>query len=75
MKPLIEFIAHHLVDYPEKVSVQELVGPRATLYRLRVHPQDVGRVIGKRGSVANAIRTVVRVAAEKKGTRAVLEID
>ncbi|MGI6207705.1 MAG: KH domain-containing protein [Anaerolineae bacterium] len=75
MRPLIEFIAQNLVEYPEKVQVMELVGPRATLYRLRVDGKDVGRVIGKGGSVANAMRTVVRVAAEKKGQRAVLEID
>ena len=75
MKQLIEFIAMHLVDHPDKVSVQEVVGPRANLYRLRVHPQDVGRIIGKRGSVINAIRTVVRVAAENKGVRAILEVD
>ena len=72
---LIEFIAHNLVDQPEKVQVLELVGPRATLYRLRVDGGDVGRVIGKSGSVANAMRTLLRVAAEKKGERAVLEID
>ncbi|NPV09245.1 MAG: KH domain-containing protein [Anaerolineae bacterium] len=75
MRPLIEFIAHNLVEHPEKVQVLELVGPRATLYRLRVDASDVGRVIGKGGSVANAMRTVLRVAAEKKGQRAVLEID
>ncbi|NLT42064.1 MAG: KH domain-containing protein [Anaerolineae bacterium] len=75
MRRLIEFIAHNLVDYPDKVQVVEMAGPRATLYRLRVDPSDVGRVIGKSGSVANAMRTVLRVAAEKKGERAVLEID
>lgn len=75
MRRLIEFIAHNLVDYPDKVQVMEMVGPRATLYRLRVDSSDVGRVIGKSGSVANAMRTVLRVAAEKKGERAVLEID
>ncbi len=75
MRTLIEFITHNLVDHPEKVQVQEIVGPRANLYRVRVDPQDTGRVIGKGGSVANAIRTVVRVAAEKKGVRAVVEID
>jgi len=75
MKNLIEFIVHNIVEYPEKVYVQEIVGPRANLYRLRVAPQDVGRVIGKRGSVINAIRTVVRIAAEKKGIRAMVEID
>jgi uncharacterized protein len=75
MRPLIEYIAHNLVEYPEAVQVQELVGPRANLYRLRVAPQDVGRIIGKGGAVANAIRTVVRVAAERNGVRAILEID
>jgi uncharacterized protein len=75
MRPLIEYIAYNLVELPEAVQVQELVGPRANLYRLRVAPQDVGRIIGKGGAVANAMRTVVRVAAERKGVRAILEID
>ena len=75
MKTLIEFIAQNLVENPETVQVQELSGPRANLYRLRVAPDDIGRIIGKGGAVANAIRTVVRVAAEKKGERAILEID
>jgi predicted RNA-binding protein YlqC (UPF0109 family) len=75
MRALIEYIAHNLVEEPEAVQVQELVGPRANLYRLRVAPKDVGRVIGKGGTVASAIRTVVRVAAEKRGERAILEID
>ncbi len=75
MRALVEFIARQLVRYPEKVHVQEIVGPRANLYRLRVDPSDVGRVIGKGGSVANAMRTVLRVAAERQGIRAILEID
>jgi|YelNatPaOPRAMG01_1025707.scaffolds.fasta_scaffold786152_1 predicted RNA-binding protein YlqC (UPF0109 family) len=75
MKALIEFIASNLVEHPDRVQVQEQVGQRATVYRLRVAPDDVGRIIGKGGTVANAIRTVVRVAAEKKGVRAILEID
>jgi uncharacterized protein len=75
MKALIEFIASNLVEHPDGVQVQEQVGQRATLYRLRVAQEDVGRIIGKGGTVANAIRTVVRVAAEKKGVRAILEID
>ena len=75
MKALIEFIANNLVEHPERVQVQEQAGQRATLYRLRVAPDDVGRIIGKGGAVANAVRTVVRVAAERKGVRAILEID
>jgi len=75
MKLLIEFIAQNLVEHPDEVQVQELSGPRANLYRLRVSSDDIGRIIGKGGAVANAIRTVVRVAAEKKGERAILEID
>jgi hypothetical protein len=74
MKELIEDIAKALVDDPSQVYVEEFVGGRQIVYRLRVAPEDMGRVIGKGGRVANAMRTLLRVAAVRQGKRAVLEI-
>lgn len=74
MKELIEYMAKSLVDDPSQVYVKEVVGPRQTIYQLHVAPEDMGRVIGKGGRVANAMRTLLRVAAVRKGQRAILEI-
>jgi predicted RNA-binding protein YlqC (UPF0109 family) len=74
MKELIEYIAEALVDDPSQVYVEEIVGSRQIVYNLQVAPGDMGRVIGKGGRVANAMRTLLRVAAVRKGKRAVLEI-
>jgi predicted RNA-binding protein YlqC (UPF0109 family) len=74
MKELIEYIAKSLVDQPDQVRVNEIAGANAIIYELRVAPGDMGRVIGKKGRVANAMRTLVRVAAARVGKRAILEI-
>jgi len=74
MKELIEYIAKVLVDDPSQVYVEEIVGSRQIVYQLQVAPQDMGRVIGKGGRVANAMRTLLRVAAVRKGKRVILEI-
>ena len=74
MKELIEYIAKALVDDPSQVYVEEIVEERQIVYQLRVAPEDMGRVIGKGGRVANAMRTLLRVAAVRQGKRAVLEI-
>ncbi len=74
MKELIEYIAKALVDDPSQVYVEEIVRSRQIVYQLHVAPEDMGRVIGKGGRVANAMRTLLRVAAVRKGKRAVLEI-
>lgn len=74
MKELIEFIAKSLVDDPSQVHVEEVVRSRQIVYQLHVAPEDMGRVIGKGGRVANAMRTLLRVAAAREGKRAVLEI-
>jgi predicted RNA-binding protein YlqC (UPF0109 family) len=71
-KELVEYIAKTLVEDPEEVSVKEIRGGRVTVLELHVARQDMGRVIGKDGRVANAIRTLVRIAATDK--RVVLEI-
>jgi predicted RNA-binding protein YlqC (UPF0109 family) len=74
MKELIEYIAKALVDNPEDVVVDEIRhGNRVTL-ELRVAKDDMGRVIGKSGRVANSIRTLLRVAAERDGSQVSLDV-
>ena len=74
MKDFVEYIAKHLVDKPDEVKVTEVEGERVTVYELRVGDGDLGKVIGKRGQTAKAIRTLLSAAAAKMGKRAVLEI-
>jgi hypothetical protein len=74
MKELIEYMAKSLVDDPSQVYVKEIVRAREIIYQLKVAPEDMGRVIGKGGRVANAMRTLLRVSAVRKGKRTVLEI-
>ena len=75
MKDLVEYIAKSLVDDPASVEVTEAhTGGSAIVLELRVAPDDMGRVIGKSGRVANAIRALLRVVATKEGKRVTLEI-
>lgn len=74
MKQFIELIVKELVDNPDQVVVSEVDGERTTVYELRVGPGDLGKVIGKRGKTAGAIRTLISAASAKKGKRAMLEI-
>jgi len=74
MRELIEFIAKSLVDDPSQVHVSEIEGETSVILELRVGPEDMGRVIGKSGRTANAMRTLVRVLAAKQGKRVSLEI-
>ena len=73
MKDLIEYIAKSLVDHPEEVQVRENGGGRVRI-ELSVSKDDMGRVIGKGGKVANSIRTLLRVAAEREGKQATLDV-
>jgi predicted RNA-binding protein YlqC (UPF0109 family) len=74
MKTLTEYIAKSLVDHPDEVAVDEVRhGNRVTL-ELSVAKDDMGRVIGKGGRVANAIRTLLRVAAEREGSQVTLDV-
>ncbi|PIR59321.1 MAG: hypothetical protein COU69_00995 [Candidatus Pacebacteria bacterium CG10_big_fil_rev_8_21_14_0_10_56_10] len=78
MKNLLEFLLVHLVDNPEDVSVEEVPEDRQVRYIIHVHADDMGKVIGKRGSVIQAIRTVAKIRAVKEGIRAyvtVAEVD
>ena len=74
LKELIEYMAKALVDDPDQVQVEEIEGTSATIYELRVAQEDMGRVIGKQGRVANAMRTLLRAAAARQGRRVTLEI-
>jgi len=74
MKELIEYMAKALVDDPDSVRVEEIEGTSATIYELRVSADDMGRVIGKQGRVANAMRVLLRAAAARQGRRVTLEI-
>ena len=74
MKELIEYIAKALVDSPEQVQVRESGGGERVRLELSVAQGDMGRIIGKSGKVANAIRTVLRVAAEREGKQATLDV-
>ena len=74
MKPLVEFIAKQLVDDPDAVSVNEVEGERITICELSVARDDLGKVIGKQGRTARAIRTVLAAAGMRDHKKAVLEI-
>jgi len=74
IKELVEYMAKSLVEHPDQVRVEEISGARSIVYELRVAQSDMGRVIGKEGRVANAMRSLVRVAAAQSGRRAILEI-
>jgi hypothetical protein len=74
MKELIEAIAKALVDNPAQVSVQAVEGEQVTVLELRVHPSDLGKVIGKQGRTARSIRTILNAAGMKLKKRFALEI-
>lgn len=73
-KDLVEYIAKSLVDNPDGVSVNVVEGEKSTILELKVSPDDIGKVIGKHGRIAKAIRTVLSASATKTGKRVVLEI-
>jgi uncharacterized protein len=74
MRELVELIAKALVDESDQVSVTEVEGESVTVFELRVAPGDLGKVIGKQGRTARAIRTILNANATKLRRRAVLEI-
>ncbi|HUI89089.1 MAG TPA: KH domain-containing protein [Anaerolineales bacterium] len=74
MKDLIEFIAKSLVEHPDQVEVREYGSGDHVRLELSVARDDMGRVIGKSGKVANSIRTLLRVAAEREGKQATLDV-
>ncbi|HLF01513.1 MAG TPA: KH domain-containing protein [Anaerolineales bacterium] len=74
MKELVEHIARALVDHPDDVRVDVINQGGQTIIELRVHEEDMGRVIGKDGKVANALRMLLRMMAAREGQRVQLEI-
>ena len=74
MKELVEVIAKALVDNPEEVEVSESLKGDDTLIELKVAPADMGKVIGKQGRIAKAIRSVVKAAASKEDKKVIVEI-
>ncbi|NCN87742.1 MAG: KH domain-containing protein [Candidatus Pacebacteria bacterium] len=75
MKNLLEYLLIHLVDYPEDVVVEENETERGFEYLLKVNPEDMGRVIGKRGAVIESIRSIAKVRAVKEGIRVFIKIE
>ena len=74
MKDLIKYIAQALVDYPEDVDVSEIEGSTTSVIELKVAKEDLGKVIGKQGRTARAMRTILSAASAKIKKRTVLEI-
>ena len=74
MKELITYIAKSVVDHPEEVAVSEVEGSQTTVLELKVAKEDLGKVIGKQGRTARAMRTIISAASAKVKKRTVLEI-
>ncbi len=74
MVELVKYIAESLVDHPDKVDVQRVEGEETVTIELRVAPEDMGKVIGKQGRIAKAIRSVVKAAGSKEKKRVMVEI-
>ncbi|WP_028949769.1 KH domain-containing protein [Sulfurihydrogenibium subterraneum] len=71
---IVEQMARAIVDYPEKVEVKEIEGEKTTVVELKVAPEDLGKVIGKQGRTARAMRTILAAVSRKANKKAVLEI-
>jgi predicted RNA-binding protein YlqC (UPF0109 family) len=74
LKDLVEFMAKSLVDAPEQVEVNEIIGEQTTVVELKVAKEDLGKVIGKQGRTARSMRTILNAASTKLNKRSVLEI-
>lgn len=75
MRALLEYMVHNLVDHPEAVEIRERATPYAVTYRLTVGPNEAGKIIGRNGRVAKAIRDVMAVAAARQGKRVHIDIE
>lgn len=73
-KELIDYVARSLVDHPDDVVVTVLEGEKSTIFELKVHNDDIGKIIGKHGRIAKSIRTLLNAVASKTEKRFVLEI-
>ncbi len=74
MKELIELIIRGIVDNPDKVEINEIIGEKTSIFEVRVDSSDIGKVIGKQGRNIKSIRTIVNAAAQKDDRRVVIEI-
>jgi len=74
MKEFMEYVIKHLVDNPADVRVDEIIGEHTVIFELHVDPQDMGKVIGKQGRTARAMRTLLSAAAEKVNKKTRLDI-
>lgn len=74
MRDLLEYLARALVDNPDDVSINVIEGERSVILQLKVNQEDIGKVIGKQGRIAQALRTLVKAAATKQGKNAIVEI-
>jgi hypothetical protein len=74
MKDLVKYIACALVDYPDQVSVEEIEGNQTSVLELKVAKEDLGKIIGKQGRTAKALRTILSASSAKLKKRTVLEI-
>ncbi len=74
MQAFLEYVVKGLVERPDAVSVQTIEQSGMTLYELRLHPMDMGKIIGKQGNTVHAIRALMQIGAARKGMRCKLEI-
>jgi uncharacterized protein len=74
VKDVLEYVARAIVDEPDAVEVTEVEGERSVILQLRVAPDDMGKVIGKRGRTVRAIRSVLRAAGSREGVNPLVEI-
>ena len=74
MKEIVEIIAKSLVDHPEQIAVEETSDDRGIVFQLHVAPDDMGKVIGRQGRIAKALRTVVKAAATRENKKVTVEI-
>lgn len=74
MKELLEVIAKNLVEFPDKVVVKEITTDQSITLEIKVAPEDMGKIIGKQGRIAKAIRTVIRAVSTRENKRVIVEI-
>jgi len=74
MKDFVTFVSRALAEHPDEITVTEVAGKQTTIFELRCHPKDVGRLIGRSGKTIAALRTLLGSVAAQKGCRAVLEL-
>jgi len=74
LEELIELIIKGIVDNPDKVEINEIIGEKSSIYEVRVDSDDIGKVIGRQGRNIKSIRTIVNAAAQKNNKRVVIEI-